>query len=135
MTVRSRGVGELGVVWRGGAGAGEGDGVVELAELVAVGVDFEAEGSGVDDVGVELLRGVAVSTLGPSDGVTSVLESAPLMSRPARSIANQAVADTPTTVTSQIIATPRAARSFTNTSSPSCVHLRCHRRVAMPRTG
>jgi len=133
MTVRSRGVGELGVVWLGGAG--EGDGVVELAELVVVGVDVEAEGAGVDRVVVELLAGVVVPTVGPSDRVKSELESPPLMSRPARSMANQAVADTPATVASQIIAMPMAERSFTNTSSPSCLHLRCHRRVDTPPTG
>jgi hypothetical protein len=115
VTVRSRIGAELtALVWL--LLGGEGD-----RETVDV---FDAEGFEVVDaegcvVGVldapwsDVVVGVAV--LMASGG--SALMLALVTSRPARSIANQAVADTPATARSQIAATPTANRSFTRMST------------------
>jgi hypothetical protein len=86
------------VTRRGGAGVAEG-----LAAAVLFGV---AVGLGVASVcsGSGVVVGVDAGTVGMVATLTFV------MSRPARSMANQAVADTPATAASQIAAMPLAER-------------------------
>jgi hypothetical protein len=117
----------LGVVLR--LGAGEGIGVAEgvvVAEVarglaVAVGLGFTVVGIGCLFVGV--LRGTGASAL----------TSAVVMSRPALSMATQAVADTPTTAVSQIVAAISAERRLF-TMSPLC-HLRGQTAQPLGRAG
>ena len=85
-------------------------------------VALDAEGAGVAPVPVGTPFGVAFTTVEPSEGIASEVAPGSLISRPARSMANHAVADTPATVTTQIIAMPTAGRSFTTTDSPPCRH-------------
>jgi hypothetical protein len=138
MTVRSRGVGELATVELGLDGA-----EVDLGGLVVVAVDVETDGLAVVPVvpvGVgplAMVVGVVVVGLN-CDGVTGGLASAPVMSRPARSMANHAVADTPATVTSHSIAMTSAERTFTPifiTMSLSRSLSLCHFRFETPPTG
>jgi hypothetical protein len=139
MTVRSRGVGELATVELGFDGAG-----VDMGGLVVVAVDVETDGLAVVPVGVgpvAMVVGVVVVVVVVGlncDGVTGGLASAPVMSRPARSMANHAVADTPATVTSHSIAMTSAERTFTPifiTMSLSRSLSLCHFRFETPPTG
>jgi hypothetical protein len=89
------------------AGAGIEAGVGACATLgVAAGTDVAA-------AGVAVLPRVGV----PRDASGSTLALAGAMSRPARSMANQAVADTPATANIQIAAMPVAERRLVTTSS------------------
>ena len=63
--------------------------------------------------GERSVTGVVGVTVVPVDRELSELPGAPLMSAPARSMATQAVAETPATVASQISAMPTAERSLT----------------------
>jgi hypothetical protein len=94
-----------------------------VARVVAgAAVVLDAEGAGVATVLVGPPLGVALSEVEPSEGIASEVAPGSLISRPALSIATHAVADTPATVTSQIIAMPDAERSFPITDSPPCRH-------------
>jgi hypothetical protein len=142
LKVRSRGGGAgTGRAWvlRAGEGAvevgvadlvdAEGTGVAESADVpVGVGVAESAgvpvgvgvaEGDGVPDgagvaegAGTWPLSGAEVPAAVPTGMGRSELTPAPLTSRPAWSMANHAVTDTPATAASQIVAMPTAKRSF-----------------------
>jgi len=128
LTLRADGVGKLaglGLLLPDGAGDGERVLVVAAFVLAVVGVVasvVDAEGAGVAPVPVGTPLGVALGTVGPSEGIDSVAPPGSLMSRPAWLMANQAAADTPATVTSQIIAIATTVRAFTFTDSPPCRH-------------
>src|SRR5665648_367691 len=81
--------------------------------------DVDAEGCEVPFAGGGPALGAVVAMAGLAGRELSELTPASVMSRPARSMANHAVADTPATAASQIIAMPTAERSFVN-MSPLC---------------
>ena len=97
-------------------------GIVVAPVVAGAAVAFDAEGAGVATGLVGPPLGVALSEAEPSEEIASEVAPVSLISRPALSIATHAVADTPATVTSQIIAMPTAGRSFTTTDSPPCRH-------------
>ena len=100
-----------------GALAGEGDGaMVDAFDVEGVGV-FDAEGFAVGSV-LDVPWSDAV--LGPAELIEaggSALTLALVTSWPARSMASQAVAETPATAASQIAVTPTTERSFTRMST------------------
>jgi hypothetical protein len=111
----------VGVVWgaegiggnavAGGVEGGRGVAVPGCAEGLGVAGGFD----GVADIG-----GPSVGVIIGAGGVVLALTS--VMSRPARSMATHAVAETPATAASQIVAIPPAERRLI-TMSPLC-HLR-----------
>ena len=128
--VRSIGVVELtGLVWLSTDGEGDVD-PWWLVELVGIAVDrvvagavvLDAEGAGVAPVLLDPPLGVVLSAVEPSNGIASEAAPGSLIWRPALSIATHAVADTPATVATQIIATPTVERSFPITDSPTSRH-------------
>jgi hypothetical protein len=100
-----------------GAGVGAGAGVVRNDGRVAGGGATErlavADGIG----GVLVGRGAMVGGMMGAGAIVLILTL--VMSRPARSMATHAVADTPTTAASQIAAIPLAERRLI-TMSPLC---------------
>ena len=108
---------------RVGGGGGAGLGVVRgVGAALGVGVATRRGGAGVADglaaaVGFWVAVGLgaaivgAGSVVGTCAGTVGIVATLTLvMSRPARSMANHAVADTPTTAASQIAAMPPAER-------------------------
>ena len=85
-------------------------------------VVLDADGAGVASLLGGPPLGVVLAAVEPSDEMASEVAPESMISRPARSMANHAVADTPATVTTQIMAMLTAGRSFPITDSPPCRH-------------
>src|SRR5674476_944848 len=121
--VRSCGVDAAAAAGDGGVGVTVAGGAVAVAAGVGAAVRFWIAEGFAEAVGLGELPAVWGSSVGVLRGEEGKALALPsVMSRPALSMANQAVADTPPTAASQIAAPAPTERRFI-TMSPLC-HLR-----------